>query len=134
MTSPAACVIDGLGPLPVVRPASVAELAEIVRLAAQAEGPPSALYPLGGQTQLHIGALGTLGIISQVTLKVRPRPETSALLALGCPAGLEALLDQVHQTRTRPVCVEVLNARAARALSDQWGVALPDAPWVVVIG
>ena len=28
--------------------------------------------------KLHIGALGTMGVISQVTLKVRPRPETRA--------------------------------------------------------
>src|SRR6516225_899053 len=34
--------------------------------------------------KLHIGALGTLGIITQVTLKVRPRPEAQALLTLGC--------------------------------------------------
>src|SRR6202030_783750 len=30
--------------------------------------------------KLHIGALGTLGILTQVTLKVLPRPETQALL------------------------------------------------------
>jgi glycolate oxidase FAD binding subunit len=250
MTSPDACLIDGLGPLPVVRPTSVAELEEIVRRAALAD---TALYPLGGRTQLHvglpptrpgegvdltalaqvidypardmtitvqagirigqlqivlaaenqrlpidfpnpdrstlggalatnvsgprrygfgtlrdyvigistineggetkaggrvvknvagydlcklhIGALGTLGIISQVTLKVRPRPETSALLALGCPAtALEAILDQAHQTRTRPVCIEALNAAAARALATEWNVAVPEAPWVVVVG
>jgi glycolate oxidase FAD binding subunit len=79
--------------------------------------------------KLHIGALGTLGVLTQVTLKLRPRPETSALLALGCPAGgLEGLLEQVHRSRARPVAVEVLDQQAARL------VGLPEAPWVVLVG
>ena len=44
--------IDGFGPLPVVRPATVAELGDLVRRAA-ADG--TALYPLGGGTQLGLG-------------------------------------------------------------------------------
>ena len=34
--------------------------------------------------KLQIGALGTLGVITQVTLKVKPRPEASAAVAFGC--------------------------------------------------
>ena len=53
--------------------------------------------------KLHVGALGTLGVIVQATLKVRPIPEAQALLTLGCDAaGLEALLDRLHDSRTRP--------------------------------
>ena len=51
--------------------------------------------------KLHIGALGTLGIITQVTLKVRPKLEASALFTLSCDDGsVAALVDQLHQTRT----------------------------------
>jgi glycolate oxidase FAD binding subunit len=58
--------------------------------------------------KLHVGALGTLGIISQVTLKVRPRPESQALVRLPCPrASLEGLLNQVHASSTRPMCLDV---------------------------
>src|SRR5262245_30892848 len=46
------CLIDGVGPLPVVRPASPAEAQAAVRRAAS-EG--QAVYPLGGRTQLHVG-------------------------------------------------------------------------------
>ncbi len=85
--------------------------------------------------KLHIGALGTLGIISQVTLKVRPLPEATALLTLGCEGpDLGALLDRLHSSRTRPVCVEVLNALAAKAVAAASGVVLPEAPWVVAVG
>ncbi len=81
--------------------------------------------------KLHVGALGTLGVIVQATLKVRPIPEAQALLTLGCDAaGLEALLNLLHDSRTRPCCLDVLNAEAARSV----GADLPAAPWVVVVG
>ena len=85
--------------------------------------------------KLHIGALGTLGVITQATLKVRPIPEARALITLGCDAaGLEALLERLHNSRTRPGCLDVLNAEAARAVAHAAGVALPEAAWVAVVG
>src|SRR5262249_51198389 len=46
------CTIDDVGPMPLIRPATVAELADVVRGCA-ADGRP--LFPLGGRTQLHLG-------------------------------------------------------------------------------
>src|SRR5262249_38526557 len=81
--------------------------------------------------KLHVGALGTLGIIVQVTLKLRPLPEQSALLVLRTePATLADLLDRLHATRTRPVCIDILNARAVRSLPVSSGPA----EWVAVVG
>src|SRR5262245_52557209 len=46
------CRIDDLGPLPLARPASVAELGDLVRRAAASD---QAVYPVGGRTRLDLG-------------------------------------------------------------------------------
>src|SRR3954447_23753516 len=48
---PPGCEIDGLA-VPLFRPESVAELADMVR---QARGAGEALYPVGGGTMLNLG-------------------------------------------------------------------------------
>jgi glycolate oxidase FAD binding subunit len=85
--------------------------------------------------KLHVGALGTLGIISQVSLKLRPLLGGRALVSFGCEsAALGRLLDQLYQTRTRPVCLDVLNTAAVGVVARAAGVNLPEAPWLVAVG
>lgn len=56
--------------------------------------------------KLMIGAWGTLGVLTQVTLKVRPRPEAAAAMTIPAAlAKLEPLLAAVHETKTRPAAV-----------------------------
>lgn len=60
--------------------------------------------------KLLTGSLGTLAVITQVTLKVRPLPEVSTLLfaELSDVEHAEALLDQLAATQTTPAAIEVL--------------------------
>ena len=60
--------------------------------------------------RLLTGSLGTLGVITQVTLMVKPMPETSALLARDV-ADLDAaerLLVELVHSKTLPAAIELL--------------------------
>lgn len=82
--------------------------------------------------KLQIGALGTLGVVTQLTLKVKPKPEASAAVAFGCDsASLARVLDGLAASKTRPVAVELLN-RAARVSGG--GPTNSDAEWTVYVG
>ncbi len=90
--------------------------------------------------KLQTGALGTLGILTEVTLKLRPLNESSALVFLRCFAtNLEAAAEAVHNSKTRPVSVDVLNPRGMIALAKR-GIANPDAlhtergGWILAVG
>jgi len=66
--------------------------------------------------KLYIGSLGTLGIIQQVTLKLRPLPESEAVIVTGCAADtLEGFLSRLHESRTRPVCIDVVTPTPLKA-------------------
>lgn len=60
--------------------------------------------------KLLTGSLGTLGVIAQVTLKLKPIPEHSALLACSVQDGAaaERLLAALARSETTPVAVELL--------------------------
>ncbi len=82
--------------------------------------------------KLHCGALGTLGVITEVTLKVKPRPERSAFVIFGVPtSAIAPTLDRLHASASRPVAIELLNRNAAKSL----GITLPDSePWLIACG
>jgi len=62
-------------------------------------------------------------------------PETRAIVTLGCePPALGPLLEQLHQSRTRPACLDVLNRPAAASVAREAHIHLPDSAWVVVVG
>ena len=80
--------------------------------------------------KLYTGSFGTLGIISQLTLKVKPRAEAAAVVLIRSDEGsLNPLLTGVlARTRTRPTIMSVLNAPAAGR------TGLPAGSFAVAIG
>jgi glycolate oxidase FAD binding subunit len=80
--------------------------------------------------KLLIGSLGTLGVVVQATLKVKPLPEASAFVVqpLAKLADAEPLLQALVNSRTTPAAVELLAGPAWAAdpalASVQTGQAL----------
>lgn len=70
--------------------------------------------------KLLVGSRGTLGIVTQVTLKLRPLVETSALVWLNFVElePIEQVLRDLLLSETRPIAIEVLNPPAARLISS----------------
>ncbi len=84
--------------------------------------------------RLLTGSMGTLGVIAEMTLKVRPMPEASALAWVRFRRLIDAAqaLDRLNASATRPVAIELLNAEGAKRVGRAGD--LPVDEWVVVLG
>jgi glycolate oxidase FAD binding subunit len=83
--------------------------------------------------KLMIGALGTLGIISEVSFKVFPQPPTTATFLFGfgsLDAALEAARRIVHSA-WQPLLLELLSPEAGELVSCQ---PLSPLHWSLVVG
>ncbi len=59
--------------------------------------------------KLMTGSMGTLGIIAEITLKVRPRPEVREFLLVGMEQkNLEKALTTLNTSRSRPVAIDLV--------------------------
>ena len=76
--------------------------------------------------KLFVGSCGTLGVIVEVTVKLRPRPDDERLVAIGfdrlkdAGAGVRALM----ASDLIPNAIELLDAEALRALGMKGAAAL----------
>jgi glycolate oxidase FAD binding subunit len=84
--------------------------------------------------KLLTGSMGTLGVITQMTLKVRPIPEVSAIawVPFWNLTKLSGTLDQLNTSGTRPVAIELLNAAGAKLAGR--GLGMPSGQGIVVLG
>lgn len=79
--------------------------------------------------KLLIGSLGTLAVLTQVTLRLRPIPELTQVVWLGFDQSeqIERALQRLVTTATRPVAIDLYNSRGADRLAELSGRDVPQA-------
>lgn len=78
-------------------------------------------------TALMVGSEGTLGIVTEATLRLIPKPEATVTL-LACFSGLDAVAPAVRSLLSRghvPACIELLDAEAIRIVQPEAGLTIP---------
>jgi glycolate oxidase len=88
-------------------------------------------------TQLLVGSEGTLAIITEITLRLIPRPPARATLLAEFATiadGLDAVTELIAR-RVVPAALEIVDGRCLRALADHAGrpMASPDAEAVLIL-
>ncbi|MGH3366353.1 MAG: FAD-binding oxidoreductase [Nocardioidaceae bacterium] len=79
-------------------------------------------------TRLLVGSEGTLGVLTEVTLALRPAPEAALTAAAAFRSGREALqaAARIMAAGLRPSLLEFLDGTTARAIQDYRDMGLPD--------
>lgn len=86
--------------------------------------------------KLLVGSLGTLAVVTQVTLKVKPVPASTAWLAVDASTfeQAEIALAAVAASRTTPIAVEYLAGRGWTEATNDIGGELSESKGRVIIG
>jgi glycolate oxidase FAD binding subunit len=86
--------------------------------------------------KLLVGSMGTLAIVTQVTLKLKPLPEASALVcaAFANLADREAAVAGLLKSETRPVAIDTLNTAAVEVFESRLRMGLPAGGPMLVVG
>lgn len=86
--------------------------------------------------KLLIGSLGTLAVVTQVTLKLKPLPESSALVwaTFENISQVDQALNRLTTSGARPVILDLLNRQAARDVAMEARCDLVSSAAVLLIG
>ena len=75
--------------------------------------------------KLFVGSLGTLGILTEVTLRMAPIPETSAtVIAAGALPKVLQFVDELSRSPLLPAAVALMNSGALGAGQNDWRAAI----------
>lgn len=85
--------------------------------------------------KMLVGSLGTLAVISQVSLNLRPKPETMCMVwfAFDSFAEVEQALNSIITSNTRPTAVEYCNTKAAKQIAAESRLDLPSEHNVICV-
>jgi len=86
--------------------------------------------------KLMTGSQGTLGVITQITFKLRPIPESRGVLWLACGdhRQVDALLQCIAGLEIDPISIDVLNSTAARQIVVESRLDVAAESPIVVLG
>lgn len=86
--------------------------------------------------KLYIGVLGTLGIITELTFKLYPLPESEKTFIASFKEikNLADLASRVLGSQLLPYAIEALNPDAGRVVAQEAGVQLGETSYVVAVG
>lgn len=79
-------------------------------------------------TALMVGSEGTLGIVTEATLRLIPKPEAT-VTALACFSELDEVAPVVSALMARgqlPACIELLDEEAIRIVRPEAGLTIPE--------
>jgi len=86
--------------------------------------------------KLMIGARGTLGILTEVTLKLKPRPELFEAIWVNCDSfeTIDKLAERMLTSETRPVAMEAFTPEACRYIIADARMSFPiDGPVILLV-
>lgn len=86
-------------------------------------------------TRLFVGSFGSLGIVSEATIRLLPSSACEHVLAASLPdlAGVAGFVRDLRGTQLVPAAVEVLSPDSGRMVDDTAGGILGPGPYLVVI-
>jgi len=86
--------------------------------------------------KLYIGALGTLGVVTELTFRLYPLPESEKTFIASFRDVKSAadLAGRILASELLPYAIEALNPGAARVVADESGVQLGEASYAVAVG
>jgi glycolate oxidase len=86
-------------------------------------------------TALMVGSEGTLGIVTEATLRLIPKPEAT-VTALACFSSLDEVAPVVSTLLAQgqlPACIELLDEEAIRIVRPEAGLTIPDETKAVLL-